>query len=167
MEEILETLIQRILAEMPEIAYVSEDCGHLEMLQEMERSDYPFALPAVLVDCSGAQWSGVKGLSQKGTVTVKTKLLTDCYVEVLSGTPEPAAVRQRGALQKRLHEVVQGFRAAEAAHGLMRSEAETRLYKHGVKVYETSYEDTLNVFLSEGGTTTPVERIQLAVSQIS
>lgn len=167
MEEILETLIQRIQAEMPEIRYVSEDCGQLEMLEERERTDYPVQFPAVLVDCTESQWSNVWGLSQKGAVTVKIRLLADCFEEIQAGIPSPAATGQRAVLQTRLYEVLQGFRAADFAHGLIRSGAGTRVFRHGIKVYETVYQDTLDARLPEHEVRKKVERVQLALSRIS
>ncbi len=86
MEELLLKIIKTLGAEVPELSYIDEDYGQLEMLDEVGRDSYPLTFPAMLVDCASVSWSNIEGYSQKGTATVHVRLLMDCYDDTHFGS---------------------------------------------------------------------------------
>ena len=138
MEHILEDLVECIGREMPVLKAVDEDCGQLEMLDEEGRDTYPLVFPAVLVDAQETQWTNDGQLRQRGTCTVRARLLVDCYDDTHWGSGTTALIREREALRRRLHVLLQGRRVAGGG-ALMRVQSRFFTARHGIKVYEQTY----------------------------
>lgn len=155
MEEIIEKLLQRITASMPEISYVGEDLGQLET--SGEAGSTPLTLPAVLVGCTATEWTSLQGLSQKGNATFKISLLTDCSTG--------SSLSQRGAMRTELHKLIQGYKATDTATGLIRSASKSFRSIQGAKVYETTYTCTVDEQASEQKITN-VEILKIHTPQI-
>lgn len=127
MEELLLKIIKTLGAEVPELSYIDEDYGQLEMLDEVGRDSYPLTFPALLVDCASVSWSNIEGYSQKGTATVRVRLLMDCYDDTHFGSGgQIEDIRNRAELVRKVHEVLEGMGATDTATGLVRTESDFR-----------------------------------------
>lgn len=143
MESILENIISRIGEGMPELKTVDEDYGQLEFIDQESRDTYPLTFPAVLIDAPDTQWTNIQGLSQKGTATVRARLILDCYDDThyTSGTLDRIADRER--MRRKLHLLLQGYRPGGCAAALMRASSRFYTFNHGIKVYEATYTATV------------------------
>ena len=138
MESIIYKIIRHLHQEMPELATIDEDYGQLENLTD-ERSDmYPLSFPAVLVENTDIQWSDISGRGQKGEATIRVRLIIDCYDDTHAGCQTEDAVQQREDMRSRLHWILQGFRPMDDG-SLVRHSSRFFTFKHGIKVYETTY----------------------------
>ena len=138
MEQLLESLIDRLGQMMPELSYVDEDYGQLEMINQENRNTYPLTYPAALIDAPDVVWSNIQGLSQKGTCTIRVKLIVDCYDDTHHGSGTTGLIAQRAALRKKLHKLLQGYRI-EGTTELIRTSSRFYTWDHGIKVYEQTY----------------------------
>lgn len=138
MEHILQELVNRIGREMPELMTVDEDYGQLEMTDETGRCTYPLTYPAVLVDAAETQWTNDGELCQRGTCTVRVRLVVDCYDDThfRSGTTDRISERER--MRRKLHLLLQGYRIREDG-ALVRTQSRFFTANHGIKVYEQTY----------------------------
>ena len=138
MECLLEDLINHIGQNMSDLEVVDEDYGQLEMLDQESRDSYPLTFPAVLIDASTVEWSNTGGLNQKGTATIRVRLIIDCYDDTHrhSGTTHLIALRE--AKRRELHKLLQGYRTGEDT-ALMRTNSRFYTANHGIKVYESTY----------------------------
>lgn len=154
MEYILEDLVKLIGDNMPDMSLVDEDYGQLEMLDEQGRDTYPVTFPAVLVDAPEASWTNDSGLNQRGTATVRVRLIIDCYDDThyRSGTTEK--IREREDTRRRLHVLLQGHRIQDD-QALVRTASRFYTWNHGIKVYEQTY--TVMVTEQIGQQTEPVK----------
>lgn len=137
MEHILENLVNYIGEQMPDMKTVDEDYGQLEIIDETTRESYPLTFPAVLIDAAETSWSNVLGLSQEGVCTVRVRLIIDCYDDThyRSGTVEK--IKERDAIRRRLHLLVQGHEIEGST--LIRTNSRFYTANHGIKVYESTY----------------------------
>jgi len=138
MEHILQDLVNRIGTQMPELLTVDEDYGQLEMIDETGRETYPLTCPAVLVDAAETQWSNDGELCQRGTCTVRVRLVIDCYDDThfRSGTTD--RISEREQMRRKLHLLLQGHRIGEDG-ALVRTQSRFFTANHGIKVYEQTY----------------------------
>lgn len=146
MESLLEDLVNLIGNEMPELEVVDEDYGQLEMLDQENRDTYPLTFPAVLIDASSVDWTNIGGLNQKGTATVRVRLIMDCYDDTHrhSGTTHLIALRE--AKRRQLHKLLQGYRIGEES-ALIRINTRFFTGNHGIKVYESTYTASITELL--------------------
>ena len=109
MECLLEDLINHIGQNMSDLEVVDEDYGQLEMLDQESRDSYPLTFPAVLIDASTVEWSNTGGLNQKGTATIRVRLVIDCYDDTHrhSGTTHLIALRE--AKRRELHKLQEPY----------------------------------------------------------
>ena len=138
MEKLLESLIGLFGTEMPELCTVDEDYGQLEMINQENRDTYPLVFPAVLIDAPDASWSNIAGLSQKGIVTVRAKLIIDCYDDTHYGSTTTDRIAERAAMRAKVHRLLQGYRI-EGQTELIRTNSRFYTWDHGIKVYEQTY----------------------------
>ena len=138
MEKLLESLIELFGEEMPELRTVDEDYGQLEMINQQNRDTYPLLFPAVLIDAPDIIWSNIEGLSQKGTATIRAKLIIDCYDDTHYGSTTTDLIAERAALRRKVHKLLQGYRI-EGVTQLIRSGSRFYTWDHGIKVYEQTY----------------------------
>ena len=141
MESILENLINHITANMPELKVVDEDYGQLEALNQESTDQYPLTFPAVLIDAPTTAWSNIGGISQKGTVTVRIRLILDCYDDTHGTSGTTYLMAQREAKRRELHKLLQGHRID--GDDLIRTESRFFTVAHGIKVYESTYNLTV------------------------
>lgn len=138
MEKLLESLIDLFGQEMPELRTVDEDYGQLEMINQENRDTYPLTFPAVLIDAPDVVWSNIGGLSQKGTATVRVRLIIDCYDDTHYGSNTTARIAERAALRRKVHKLLQGYRIEDMTE-LIRTNSRFYTWDHGIKVYEQTY----------------------------
>ena len=138
MEKLLESLIELFGEEMPELRTVDEDYGQLEMINQQNRDTYPLLFPAMLIDAPDIIWSNIEGLSQKGTATIRAKLIIDCYDDTHYGSTTTDLIVERAALRRKVHKLLQGYRI-DGVTQLIRSGSRFYTWDHGIKVYEQTY----------------------------
>ncbi len=147
MEEILEQLVELIGNAFPDWGTVDEDYGQLEMIDMIDRDTYPLTYPACLIDAADCSWSNVEGISQRGTLQVRVRLILDCYDDThyRSGTVDK--IRERSELRKQLHLLLQGHRYE--GQELIRTSSRFYTQNHGIKVYESLYTVAVSEYITE------------------
>ena len=138
MESILEDLVNLIGNAMPDLEVVDEDYGQLEMLDQENRDTYPLTFPAVLVDAANVEWSNIGGINQKGTATVRVRLIIDCYDDTHHHSDTTHLIAIREEKRRELHKLLQGYRIGEDS-ALIRINSRFYTANHGIKVYESTY----------------------------
>ena len=143
MEALLTNLINLIADGMPDLEVVDEDYGQLEMLDQENKDDYPLTFPAVLIDASSVDWSNLGNLNQKGTATVRVRLIIDCYDDTHYGSGTTHLIALRESKRHELHKLLQGHRIGEES-ALIRTSSRFYTGSHGIKVYESTYTCTIH-----------------------
>lgn len=138
MEYILQDLITHIADAMPDISLVDEDYGQLEMLDQQDRDTYPLTYPAVLIDAPEASWTNDTGNNQRGTATIRARLIIDCYDDTHAGSGSTGKIAGREEMRQRLHSLLQGHRIQDD-QALNRTASRFYTWNHGIKVYEQTY----------------------------
>ena len=138
MEKLLQDLINLFGQMMPELSTIDEDYGQLEMINQENRNTYPLTYPALLIDAPDVQWSNIEGLSQKGTATIRARLIIDCYDDTHHGSGTTSYIAQRAAMRAKVHRLLQGHRV-DGQGPLIRSGSHFFTFDHGIKVYEQTY----------------------------
>lgn len=138
MEKLLQDLINLFGQEMPELSTIDEDYGQLEMIDQEGRDTYPLTYPALLIDAPDTQWFNIAGLSQKGTATVRARLIIDCYDDTHFGSGTTDRIAERAAMRKKVHKLLQGYRVDDEST-LIRTNSRFFTWNHGIKVYEQTY----------------------------
>ncbi|WP_418981713.1 hypothetical protein [Alistipes sp.] len=139
MESMKLALMQRIRAELPELALVDEDYGQLET----DEDQYPVVFPCVLVSIPKTEWttqSAVRPIRQRGTATLNVKLAIDCYDDTHIGSSTEEKVLEREAMNDHLFRAVQGYKHRRETSALARTESTEYPLGGGVKVYMTSFQ---------------------------
>lgn len=149
MEYLLSKTIRYIAEAMPELLLVDEDYGQLENLDQNNKDMYPLVYPAVLIEPSEVSWSELKGDSQIGEATLRTRLIIDCYDDHHAGSGSEYRIIEREELRQKLHKLLQGFRPLDDG-ALVRSTSTFYTYNHGIKVYETIYKCRVTEKLAKG-----------------
>lgn len=156
MECLLEDLINHIGQNMPDLEVVDEDYGQLEMLDQESRDHYPLTFPAVLIDASSVEWFNIGGLNQKGTATVRVRLIIDCYDDTHRHSGTTHLIASREEKRHELHKLLQGYRIGEDS-ALMRTNSRFYTGNHGLKVYESTYTCTVHENVSSAPVTATVK----------
>lgn len=138
MEKLLQDLINLFGQMMPELSTIDEDYGQLEMINQENRDTYPLTYPAMLIDAPDVTWSNIEGLSQKGTATIRARLIIDCYDDTHHGSTTTDRIEERAALRRKVHKLLQGYRVNEEST-LIRTSSRFYTWNHGIKVYEQTY----------------------------
>lgn len=142
MESLILDLINLVSTRMPELKTVDEDYGQLEMLNRSDRDTYPLVFPAVLIDAPDTNWSNIAPRTQKGIVTIRIRLVIDCYDDTHAGSGTTGLIAERDELRHELHALIQDFRSGGAT-GLIRTGSRFYTADHGIKVYESTYTATV------------------------
>jgi hypothetical protein len=138
MEKLLQDLINLFGQMMPELSTIDEDYGQLEMIDQEGRDTYPLTYPALLIDAPDVTWSNIEGLSQKGTATIRARLIIDCYDDTHHGSGTTHYIAQRAEMRSKVHKLLQGHRV-DGNGPLIRISSRFFTWNHGIKVYEQSY----------------------------
>lgn len=147
MEEILEQLVNLVGRNFPQFMTVDEDYGQLEMIDDTGREVYPLTFPACLIDAAECTWTDVGGVSQRGTLQVRVRLIMDCYDDTHYGSGTVDRIRSRSAIRKELHLLLQGFRYE--GQELIRTSSRFYTQNHGIKVYETLYSVAVSEYVTD------------------
>lgn len=153
MEALLTNLIHLIADGMPDLEVVDEDYGQLEMLDQESKDAYPLSFPAVLIDAASVEWSNLGALNQKGTATVRVRLIIDCYDDTHYGSGTTHLIAHREEKRHELHKLLQGHQIGEDS-ALIRTNSRFYTGNHGIKVYESTYTCTVHENVSPELTTT-------------
>ena len=162
-ETFLMPLIRHLAENMKGVELVDEDYGQLEMIDDENRDTYPLVFPSVLVDAPDTSWDNIRGLSQKGLATVRVRLLVDCYDDTHASSGTVRRIEEREVLRRRLHSLVQGFRAESWTTGLVRVSSRFYTYNHGIKVYEASYTAEVTEMLRPDTTAIPGSSVRITI----
>ena len=138
MEKLLQDLINLFGQMMPELSTIDEDYGQLEMINQENRDTYPLTYPALLIDAPDVSWSNIEGLSQKGTATIRARLIIDCYDDTHYGSTTTSRISERAAMRRKVHKLLQGYRVNGETE-LIRTNSRFYTWDHGIKVYEQTY----------------------------
>lgn len=158
MECLLEDLVDLIGNAMPDLEVVDEDYGQLDMLDQENRDTYPLTFPAVLIDAPSAEWSNIGGLNQKGTATVRVRLVIDCYDDTHHHSGTTHLIARREEKRRELHKLLQGHRIGEDS-ALIRTNSRFYTANHGIKVYESTYTAAVTELLEPETTTTQAKPV--------
>lgn len=142
MEEIFIAIMERIAGMIPELSYIDEDYGQLELTEEQD--SYPVTFPCVLIGNTESDWNDIGYGVQKSESFVTVRLAIDCYDDThySSGTYEK--VRERQLKAKELYKALQEFQCTEEATPLVRVKSRDYSLLGNIKVYETIYSFTLH-----------------------
>jgi hypothetical protein len=143
MEYLVCKLIEHISKNIDGLSVVDEDYGQLEAIDNDNVDMYPLTFPAVLIETPETEWSDVADGAQKGTCTVRVRLVLDCYDDTHATSGTIAAVGARNDMRHRLHTLLQGFRPCGDG-ALMRTKSKFFTWNHGIKVYEMTYTTTVS-----------------------
>lgn len=137
MEEIFIAITEQVAANMPELSYVDEDYGQLEM--GAEEDSYPVTFPCVLIGNTESTWSDVGTSYQKSNSTITVRLAMDCYDDTHFTSGSYEKTRKRIALAYKLHEALQNLRCSGNATPLTRVKSGSYTLPGLIKVYELTY----------------------------
>ncbi|MDR1340176.1 MAG: hypothetical protein LBK58_09015 [Prevotellaceae bacterium] len=142
MEQLFNDIQNHIAGHFPELSLVDEDYGQLEAIETAEDT-YPVTFPCALISIPETEWENLGGGSQRGRASVTVRLAIDCYDDTHygSGTSEKAA--ERKAFATSIHRQLQGFKSGTCSP-LIRRKSSDYSRPHGIKVYETLYQCTVN-----------------------
>lgn len=142
MEEIFIAIMERIAKMMPELSYIDEDYGQLELTEEQD--SYPVTFPCVLIGNAESDWNDIGYGVQKSQSLVTVRLAIDCYDDThyMSGTYQK--VRERMLKVKELYQALQEFQCTEEASPLVRVKSRDYSLPGNIKVYETMFSFTLH-----------------------
>ena len=142
MEEIFIAIMERIAKMMPELSYIDEDYGQLELTEEQD--SYPVTFPCVLIGNAESDWNDIGYGVQKSQSLVTVRLAIDCYDDThyTSGTYQK--VRERMLKAKELYQALQEFQCTEEASPLVRVKSRDYSLPGNIKVYETMFSFTLH-----------------------
>ncbi len=142
MEEIFIAIMERIAEMMPELSYIDEDYGQLELTEEQD--SYPVTFPCVLIGNAESDWNDIGYGVQKSQSLVTVRLAIDCYDDThyMSGTYQK--VRERMLKAKELYQALQEFQCTEEASPLVRVKSRDYSLPGNIKVYETMFSFTLH-----------------------
>lgn len=147
MEEILELLVKKIGDSFTFLRTVDEDYGQLEMIDQTDRESYPLTFPACLIDAAECSWSNASGLNQRGTLQVRIRLIIDCYDDTHYHSGTIDKIKERSAIRKDLHKLLQGLRFD--GQELIRTNSRFYTQNHGIKVYESLYTVAVSEYITE------------------
>lgn len=148
MECLLEDLIKHIWDNMPGLKVVDEDYGQLEALGQEGTDQYPLTFPAVLIEAPSTEWSNIGELNQKGTSTIRVRLIIDCYDDTHASSGTTHLIADREAQRHELHKLLHGYRIGENS-ALMRANSRFYSAAHGIKVYESTYTVTVTEIIEQ------------------
>lgn len=133
--------IQRQIAEgMPQILLVDEDYGQLS---PGEDDTYPVVFPCVLIDIPQINWRSMSDGYQQGDVNVTVRLCIDCFDDTHYTSGTAVKISERMAMLQELHNLLQDYSPEDSSFGLERTA--TRFYSlpGAIKVYENTYNYTI------------------------
>lgn len=162
MEFLISEIIKLVSDNMADISLVDEDYGQLEAIDNDNVDMYPITFPAVLIETPEAEWSDTTDFNQKGSCSVRVRLIIDCYDDTHSTSGTLDLVRQRNDMRHRLHTLLQGFRPSGDG-ALIRTKSRFFTFNHGIKVYEMTYSTTVSEIVTET-TTAPRPSVRLKIS---
>lgn len=136
MEELLNTLLQRISEKMPELSLVDEDYGQLDFINDDSEDMYPVTFPCVLVGNTEIEWKRIAPGTQKGSAAITVKLAIDCYDDTHIGSGTTGMITERQEMSNRVYKALQEFRLNKFSGPLNRIKSRDYSIPGNIKVYE-------------------------------
>lgn len=145
MEQLFNDLRTQITAAMgAAVTTTDEDWGQLEALRDGE-AQYPVTFPCVLISMPSVEWRNVKtGNVQPGTLTLTVRLAFDCRDEAAA-----TDATDRMILSRRLDACLNGWIFYGCARSLTRRRTQCTSLPGGIRVYEHTYDTTVEDAASE------------------
>jgi hypothetical protein len=143
MEDILQDVKTRLIAEVPALKYVDEDWGQLDYYYP----NPPVQWPCALIDATSANWSNTGKLQQLGLIQVKIRVgdlkLTNSSGKAPAG--QKTAAFAIFTTLKNIYKALHGFTNSDAYSALIRISNNRIKRDDGVRIYEvvftTEYKD--------------------------
>lgn len=142
MEEIFIAIMEHIAETMPELSYIDEDYGQLELTEDQD--SYPVTFPCILIGNTESDWNDLGYGVQKSDSFITIRLAIDCYDDTHYGSGTYDKVRERLLKTKELYKALQEFQCAEEATPLVRVKSRDYSLPGNIKVYETMFSFTLH-----------------------
>lgn len=142
MEEIFIAIMEHIAEMMPELSYIDEDYGQLELTEDQD--SYPVTFPCVLIGNTESDWNDLGYGVQKSESFITVRLAIDCYDDTHYGSGTYDKVRERLLKAKELYKALQEFQCTEEATSLVRVKSRDYSLPGNIKVYETMFSFTLH-----------------------
>jgi hypothetical protein len=136
MEQLLQDIQNRLLAQVPDLKYVDEDWGQLDYYSP----NPPVKFPCALIDIFRADWSNEGKLLQTGLVQVRI-ILADWRISNSSGAA-PAGQKEKAmavrVLERQIFQALHGWSGSRNYAKLIR-QSSLRVKKEGMRQLETTY----------------------------
>ena len=140
---LLTELFKRLQTAVPDLAWIAEDYGQLDLGEDAP----PVAFPCALIDFPSTSFSELSDLEQTGEVTIDVKLAFNAHAEAYSVAPEShlnASVKRFDTEQK-VYTALHGWAVEKKFQGLSRTGVSTERRADGCKVrvlrFTTWYQD--------------------------
>jgi hypothetical protein len=138
MEKMMLDLVRTIRENVPELAWVDEDLGQLEAV-ENKGDEYFVKFPCALVSVANVQWETLSEGLQNGTAEVTIRVAVDAHYSVTSDRESESIMQQRLQLAQAAYEAVVGYCPDGCMDGLERKRTMMYARPYGIRVYENVY----------------------------
>ncbi len=139
METIIKSIEDKLRAQVPELKWIDQDFGQLEMEHP------PLNFPCALIDVPQVQWENTTRLEQQGVATVNIRVAFRVYDR--SNTQAPTTLRERAAAHfavlKKINLCLHGVEDTEANYSSLIRTQTQRGKTIDPRVYTLSYTTTL------------------------
>ena len=122
---------------------VDEDYGQLEAIAQ-GLDQYPVTFPCVLISDIVTNFGELTEPVQRGKMLFTIRLAFDCYEDTHYGSGQEQAIEDRMKANRALTSLINGQRIANCPGKVHRVQFRSYSMPHGVKVYETAYECSIN-----------------------
>lgn len=99
------SILTRLKNEVPELNWIDEECGQLELPEE----SYPVQFPCCLIDIQSIVWTTELKKHQEGICTVRFRIGFDIYEDTNKDAPDIQTGLDRLKLLNKIHSVLHGF----------------------------------------------------------
>ena len=137
MEEVYVNILERIKSLLPQLSYIDEDYGQLEMTEEEDH--YPVTFPCALIGEPDTEWEELTGDRQRGKSLITIRLAMDCYEDSHAASGTYHSVMERQQLANDLHKALRGFKPAQGATALIRTHSRGYSLPGAIKVIEFTF----------------------------
>ncbi len=137
MDKIILGLMNRIKTALPELIYIDEDFGQLDIYADKSN---PVTYPCVLIEVEEVGWNELSPKEQSGSANIAIRLVIDCYDDTHYGSGTESKIKERFAMCKRLQSALQGEAVDERMDYFTRIKSRNYTIGGGLKIYESNYQ---------------------------
>lgn len=130
-------LVTRVRSTLPELEYVGEDCGQLQLAEGVTTYAVPF--PCALIDLGECEWQCDKQGFIRGHARVVVRLAFNCREDVTADEANAEALRIRLSTCERLWAALNRCTLATTCSPLQMTQSRTYAIPGSKKVYETTF----------------------------